>query len=253
MNIFCTLLHAPQSCAQLGLGRLYLDHLHLDLGRYCAFSLLGLLLLLPQWLGAEQPQSHPIIDKPVAGYERSERLSELSFEQLLQLKGDYLKEVQTLNAKIAGSHQNDEYLISKLIAYDRQRMDIIAVIPKLIADYEIAPPFSETLLRYAQTFDNLDRQYEGKLKTLDDYRSYDFRVGMAYLSLMSTLQTAPELYQNLHADMEDASTTLGAYLQRLDTAYGEVEQASDSIEELNLIRHLEREIERIEQELNSRY
>ncbi len=219
--------------------------------KLCLVSLLAL-LLMQQSIVAEQPQPHPIIDKPVPGYTRSERLSEMTLEQLLKLRDEYAAEMKTLNSIVTKTHKNDRYLIDKLLAYDRERLRIIEVIPVLIKDYDIQSPFSESLLRYAQTFENLDKQYKGKLKTLEDYRSYDFRLGMAYMSMMASLQEQADLYQSLHADMENEDTAIGAYIKQLNIAYAEVEKASDDIVELNTIRHLSREIERIEQELNSR-
>ena len=211
-----------------------------------------ILILIQPYVIAEQSQPHPIIDKPVAGYARSEQLSEMPLEQLLKLRDEYSAEVKDLNDIVIKTHKNDQHLMDKLIAYDRERLRIIEIIPILITDYNINPPFSESLLRYKKTFENLDSQYQGKLKTLDDYRSYDFRLGMAYLSMMASMQEQSDLYEHLHADMEDEKTTIGAYIQRLNLAYAEVEKASDDIGELNTIRHLTRELERIEQELKSR-
>lgn len=214
--------------------------------------LLSALFLMQQSIVAEQSEPHPIIDKPIPDYPRVEQLSEMTLEQLLELRDDYIAEMKTLNQAVTSTHQNDQYLIEKLIAYDRERLRIIEVIPILIKDYDIKPPFSESLLRYAKTFENLDRQYKGQLKTLEDYRSYDFRLGMAYLSMMASIQEHKDLYQHLHADMEDEQTTIGAYIKQLDVAYTEVEKASDGIDELNTIRHLTRELERVNQELSSR-
>ena len=214
--------------------------------------LLTLFLMQQGIVVAEQSQPHPIIDKPVPGYTRVEQLSEMPLEQLVKLRDDHLAEVKTLNNIVAKTHKNDQHLIDKLIAYDRERLRIIEVIPVLIKDYDIKPPLSESLLRYAKTFENLDKQYKGQLKTLDDYRSYDFRLGMAYLSMMTSIQEQTGLYQHLHADMEDENTAIGAYIKQLNVAYVEVEKASDDIGELNTIRHLNRELERIEQELKSR-
>ena len=70
--------------------------------------------------------------------------------------------------------------------------------------------------------------------------------------MMASMQEQADLYQHLHADMEDENTAIGAYIKQLNVAYAEVEKASDDIDELNAIRHLRRELERIEQELNSR-
>ncbi len=215
------------------------------------FSLLAL-FLMHQSIVAEQSEPHPIIDKPVPGYTRSEQLSEMTLEQLLKLRDEYAAEMKTLNNIVTNTHKNDQYLIDKLLAYDRERMRIIEVIPVLIEDYDIQSPYSESLLRYAETFAKLDKQYKGKLKTLEDYRSYDFRLGMAYMSMMASLQEQADLYQSLHADMEDEDTAIGAYVKQLNIAYAEVEKASDDIGEFNTIRHLSRELERIEQELRSR-
>ena len=214
--------------------------------------LLTLFLMQQGIVVAEQSQPHPIIDKPVPGYTRTEQLSEMPLEQLVKLRDDYLAEKKTLNKIVAKTHKNDQHLIDKLIAYDRERLRIIEVIPVLIEDYDIEPPLSESLLRYAKTFENLDKQYKGQLKTLDDYRSYDFRLGMAYLSMMTSIQEQTDLYQHMHADMEDENTAIGAYIKQLNVAYVEVEKASDDIGELNTIRHLNRELDRIEQELKSR-
>ena len=201
---------------------------------------------------AEQSQPHPIIDKQMPGYSRSEQLSEMPLKQLLGLRDEYTAKIEDLNDIVLETHKDDQYLMDKLIAYDRERLRIIEIIPILIEDYSIKPPFSESLLRYAQTFEKLDSKYQGQLKTLDDYRSYDFRAGMAYLSMMASMQEQPDLYENLYADMGDEQTTIGAYVKRLNLAYTEVERASEDIGEFNTIRHLEKELERIEQELKSR-
>ena len=225
---------------------------NLQSGRKLWLLSLLALFLMQQSIIAEQSEPHPIIDKPVPGYTRAEQLSEKTLEQLLKLRDEYAAEMKTLNNIVTKTHKNDQYLIDKLLAYDRERMRIIEVIPVLIKDYDIQSPYSESLLRYAKTFEKLDKQYKGKLKTLEDYRSYDFRSGMAYMAMMASLQEQADLYQSLHADMEDEDTAIGAYVKQLNIAYAEVEKASDDIGEFNTIRHLSRELERIEQELRSR-
>ena len=225
---------------------------NLQNGRQLGLLLLLVLFLMHQNIVAEQSEPHPIIDKPVPDHTRSEQLSEMTLEQLLKLRDEYVAEMKILNNMVTNTHKNDQYLIDKLLAYDRERMRIIEVIPVLIKDYNIQSPYSEALLRYAETFEKLDKQYKGKLKTLEDYRSYDFRLGMAYMSMMASLQEQADLYQSLHTDMEDEDTAIGAYVKQLNIAYAEVEKASDDIGEFNTIRHLSRELERIEQELNSR-
>ena len=225
-----------------------------NLQNSCKFQLFSLLalLLMQQSIVAEQSEPHPIIDKPVPGYERSEQLSEMTLEQLLKLRDEYATEMKTLNKIATNTHKNDQHLINKLLAYDRERMRIIEVIPVLIKDYDIQSPYRESLLRYAKTFEKLDKQYKGKLKTLEDYRSYDFRSGMAYMSMMASLQEQADLYQTLYADMEDENTAIGAYIKQLNIAHAEVVKASNDIGEFNTIRHLSRELKRIEQELKSR-
>ena len=224
-----------------------MKHLSLTL----AFVISSTLLVLNH-AGAEQSEPHPIVDKPVADYPRLERLSELNLEQLLKLKSDYLEQIKQLNKVIAKTQKNEQQLIGALKAYDKERLRIIEVIPHLIRDYKIKPPFSDTLKRYAQTFEKVHHQYRGQLNTLDDYRSYDFRLGMAYMGMMTALQQQPELYHRLFADMKDSDTAIGRYVKQLDVAYVQVERASDSIDEIHTIRHLERELGRIEQELLSR-
>lgn len=201
---------------------------------------------------AEQSEPHPIVEKQVAGYESLPHLSELDLEQLLNLKNDYLAQLEDLNDTIAKTQQSDQKLISELMAYDKERLRIIEVIPRLIKDYQIKPPFSESLQRYAQTFEKVHQQYHGKIQTLDDYRSYDFRLGMAYMGMMTAMQEQPKLYERLSADMQDEDTAIGQYVKQLDVAYHKVEEASDSIDDIHAVRHLERELERIEQELLSR-
>lgn len=209
-------------------------------------------LVILDHASAEQSEPHPIVEKPVADYPRLEHLSELNLEQLLKLKSDYLVQIKELNKTVAKTQQNEQQLMRALKAYDKERLRIIEVIPNLIRDYQIKPPFSNTLKRYAQTFEKVHRQYRGKLDTLDDYRSYDFRLGMTYMGMMTALQQQPKLYHRLSADMKDQDTAIGRYVKQLDVAYVEVERASDSIDEIHAIRHLENELKRIEQELLSR-
>ena len=222
---------------------------HLSLA--LAFVLSSTLAILNH-ASADQSEPHPIVDKPAADYPRLEQLSELNLEHLLKLKSDYLAQIKELNQTIAETQKNEQQLMDALKAYDKERLRIIEVIPHLIRDYKIKPPFSDTLRRYAQTFEKVHRQYRGQLDTLDDYRSYDFRLGMAYMGMMTALQQQPKLYHLLTTDMKDSDTAIGRYVKQLDVAYVQVERASDSIEEIHTIRHLESELQRIEQELLSR-
>ena len=48
--------------------------------------------------------------------------------------------------------------------------------------------------------------------------------------------------------MEDRNTAIGAYVEQFNSAYAAVEKARDDIDELNAIRYLDQELNRLRQE-----
>ena len=207
--------------------------------------------ILPPTADALQDSKHPIIDQGSEEYKAPLDLNALSLKQLLEYRKLYHQELQKLNKLI--TDKKNPKLTEVLIAYDTSRLKIVEMIPKLIEAYSLDGSIKKDLLTYSNTFSDIRSTWQQIDKvSLSDYRAYDFRLGISYQSMLYFLSQNDALYQKIQKDMQNKNTVIGAYINELNTAYTKVEAVNADKPEYFLIRQIEGELKRVQNEINQR-
>ena len=200
---------------------------------------------------ALQDSKHPIIDKSSEKYQAPLDLNDVSLEYLLEKQEYYHQELKELNRNL--SQEKSPQLVSAMHSYDLSRLGIVEVIPRLIKAYTLNGDIKKQLLTYAETFNRLRDDYQKMEKGVwENYRAYDFRLGIAYQSMLYLFAQNDDLYQRLRADMQDRNTVIGAYVHELELAHGKVEAINAKNPEYYLIHQIEKELKRIRNEIGQR-
>lgn len=213
------------------------------------FLFVLLFLMCPSFADKDVP--HPVIDREVGHFRLPPDISAFSDNQLLTIKEEYLAHLQRYQ-RLENNEEGREQLFEALRAYDHERAKIVKVIPKLIDVYEVGRESADKMRAYAERFAQIHDEYDGQVRELSDYKSYDFRLGITYVSFMKMLEESPDLYRQLMRDINDEKSVIGEYVKHLDEASDAVENVSERIEEIHIIRELEAALERVEEELLAR-
>lgn len=211
-------------------------------------------MLTPVTASAESDTPHPMTEKEIIEERAPLNLDELELEELLNYKKYYLEKIKSLRAEIDTINNESNRLLDALAAYDKQRIRITALMPQLIEHYAISTPLSTSLMAYAETIHNIYEDYKNHLTSLDTYKSYDFRIGIAYTSMMAQLAEYKSIYQQMQKDMDDDKTLLGQYQASLRDYYGRIEEIvkSKKMEEYYSLKQSEKELRRINEEIEER-
>ena len=211
------------------------------------FALCLILITLNAYSSNNEP--HPVIDSsysPKYTYDiENMNLEELKKNQIII--GDYLKN----NNKIKSTKSMDKKLLDALLKYDDERILITNVIDEIIIEYKVNAEIKKTLLSFKETFKITTKENRYLVKNLRDYKSYDFRLGAAYLAMMSALHET-ELYSNLVRDKKNVDTSIGRYSKNLKLAQKEVSAVKLEIEYFKEIREARVTLVKIEKEISSR-
>ena len=211
------------------------------------FALCLILITLNAYSSNNEP--HPVIDSsysPKYTYDiENMNLEELKKNQIII--GDYLKN----NNKIKSIKSMDKKLLDALLKYDDERILITNVIDEIIIEYKVNAEIKKTLLSFKETFKITTKENRYLVKNLRDYKSYDFRLGAAYLAMMSALHET-ELYSNLVRDKKNVDTSIGRYSKNLKLAQKEVSAVKLEIEYFKEIREARVTLAKIEKEISSR-
>lgn len=215
------------------------------------FALCLILITLNAYSSNNEP--HPVIDSsysPKYTYDiENMNLEELKKNQIII--GDYLKN----NNKIKSTKSMDKKLLDALLKYDDERILITNVIDEIIIEYKVNAEIKKTLLSFKETFKITTKENRYLVKNLRDYKSYDFRLGAAYLAMMSALHETEEskkLYSNLVRDKKNVDTSIGRYSKNLKLAQKEVNAVRLEIEYFKEIREARVTLVKIEKEISSR-
>lgn len=198
---------------------------------------------------------HPITEKELMEERAPLNLDVLELKELLDLKKRHLEEMKSLEAEIDKINEESGRLVAALAAYDEQRLKIAEIMPGLIEHYAIGEPLSSTLIRYTKTLLRIHDDYKNHLGNLGAYKSYDFRMGIAYASMMSQLENFKDVYRRMRADMEDEKTLIGGYQASLKQHYGRIEELikSEKMSEYYRLKQIEEELRRIDGEIRGRH
>lgn len=211
-------------------------------------ALMLLWISQPLFAGGEVKKS-PIFDRIEVIYKAPENLGELSLEELLAEKALHVRDLKAIKEASDEPDVAKQKLLETILEHDDRRLQIAEIIPQLIADYQIEGEFRDSLLNYSKTFNVEMRAARKHVKTLNDYKSYDFRFSAVYMSMMFAFRENPEFHKRLLKDLSNEDTAIGKYRKELDESYAQVGRDKQLIQNIYSIGELEQTITTIDQEI----
>ena len=202
---------------------------------------------------ADEP--HPIID--------SNYISKYSYD-LETMNIEELEETKlTLKNYLKDNYHKDTYsdntakkeLLVALLEYDDVRIQITDVIDEVINEYKVEEDVKNILLSFKSTFENIIKDNRHLVKNLRDYKAYDFRLGSAYLAMMSAFHETKEsrkFYSRLVQDKKDDKTSIGRYNKKLKLSQENINLVKKEIEKHSEISDVKKVLAKIEKEILSR-
>ena len=196
------------------------------------FILTLLLFTSISFSGNDEP--HPVIDSNYVS-KHLYNTKNLSITDLKKVK--LLLEAnlgKTGKFKFQKKKEMDKKLLKALLKYDDIRIRITDVIDELIKEYQVSDEIRNSLLSFKETFKEIIKENRPLVKDLRDYKAYDFRLGSAYLAMMTAFHSREDtkkFYFQLVKDKKNNSTSIGRY-------------SSDLVNEQEKIMKLKSEIER---------
>ena len=101
-----------------------------------------------------------------------------------------------------------EKLLKALLEYDDMRIQITNVIDEIIVEYNVNNEIREILLNFKETFKDIIKDNRPLVKNLRDYKAYDFRLGSAYLAMMSAFHETEDSRRFYSRLVKDKMMTL---------------------------------------------
>lgn len=212
-----------------------------------------LLLISFSTLRAEVEEKHPIIDDLYAK-KYVLNLKEMSTDDLKVEKLKLTDILKNINAKF-DKDKSEQEIFKTLMEYDEERIKIVFVLKDICKEYKVSKNIQDLLYRYSNTFEETIKNNRYLVKNLDDYKSYDFRIGANYLAMMTALQANEEtkiLYDRLLKDKDNPNTYFGKYNGSLRLAYSKVIKAKEQADSSSEAFEIKNILKQIESELNSR-
>ena len=212
-----------------------------------------LLLISFSTLRAEVEEKHPIIDDLYAK-KYVLNLKEMSTDDLKVEKLKLTDILKNINAKF-DKDKSEQEIFKTLMEYDEERIKIVFVLKDICKEYKVSKNIQDLLYIYSNTFEETIKNNRYLVKNLDDYKSYDFRIGANYLAMMTALQASEEtkiLYDRLLKDKDNPNTYFGKYNGSLRLAYSKVIKAKEQADSSSEAFEIKNILKQIESELNSR-
>lgn len=212
-----------------------------------------LVLISFSTLRAEVEEKHPIIDDLYAK-KYVLNLKEMSTDDLKVEKLKLTTILKNINANF-DKDKSEQEIFKTLMEYDEERIKIVFVLKDICKEYKVSKNIQDLLYRYSNTFEETIKNNRYLVKNLDDYKSYDFRIGANYLAMMTALQASEEtkiLYDRLLKDKDNPNTYFGKYNGSLRLAYSKVIKAKEQADSSSEAFEIKNILKQIESELNSR-
>ncbi len=212
-----------------------------------------LVLISFSTLRAEVEEKHPIIDDLYAK-KYVLNLKEMSTDDLKVEKLKLTTILKNINANF-DKDKSEQEIFKTLMEYDEERIKIVFVLKDICREYKVSKNIQDLLYRYSNTFEETIKNNRYLVKNLDDYKSYDFRIGANYLAMMTALQASEEtkiLYDRLLKDKDNPNTYFGKYNGSLRLAYSKVIKAKEQADSSSEAFEIKNILKQIESELKSR-
>ena len=212
-----------------------------------------LLLSINSYSATDEP--HPIIDSNyISKY--SYNLESMNIKDLQKTRISLKNYLDEDSIKEIDSKKNlEKKLLVALLEYDDVRIQITNVIDEIIQDYKVNIEIENTLLSFKDTFMNIIKDNRPLVKNLRDYKAYDFRLGSAYLAMMSAFHETEEskkFYSRLVKDKKNDTTSIGKYNKELKLAQVNINLVKKDMETLTEISDIKAVLSKIEKEISIR-
>ena len=212
-----------------------------------------LLLSINSYSATDEP--HPIIDSNyISKY--SYNLESMNIKDLQKTRISLKNYLDEDSIKEIDSKKNlEKKLLVALLEYDDVRIQITNVIDEIIQDYKVNIEIENTLLSFKDTFMNIIKDNRPLVKNLRDYKAYDFRLGSAYLAMMSAFHETEEskkFYSRLVKDKKNDTTSIGKYNKELKLAQVNINLVKKDMETLSEISDIKAALSKIEKEISIR-
>lgn len=212
-----------------------------------------LLLSINSYSATDEP--HPIIDSNyISKY--SYNLESMNIKDLQKTRISLKNYLDEDSIKEIDSKKNlEKKLLVALLEYDDVRIQITNVIDEIIQDYKVNIEIENTLLSFKDTFTNIIKDNRPLVKNLRDYKAYDFRLGSAYLAMMSAFHETEEskkFYSRLVKDKKNDTTSIGKYNKELKLAQVNINLVKKDMETLSEISDIKAVLSKIEKEISIR-
>ena len=217
-------------------------------------SLFALLLFSTNlYSAADEP--HPIIDSNyISKY--SYNIENMDLNELKNTQKALKNHLNKANIKKVDSKKNiEKKLLDALLKYDDVRIQITKVIDEIIVEYQVNNEIRNILISFKETFKNIIKDNRPLVKNLRDYKAYDFRLGSAYLAMMSAFHETEEskkFYSKLVKDKKNSTTSIGRYNADLKSAQININVVKKEMEKLSEISDIQTVLANIEKEISGR-
>ena len=216
-------------------------------------SLALLLLAANSYSSSDEP--HPIIDSNyISKY--SYNIKNMDLKELKNTRIILKNHLDSKNIKSMDTKKiMQEKLLIALLEYDDMRIQITRVIDEIIQEYNVNDEIKKILLDFKETFKSIIKDNRPLVKNLRDYKAYDFRLGSAYLAMMSAFHETEEskrFYSRLVEDKKNDSTSIGKYSKALQSAQININSIKKEIEKIAEISDIKNVLAKIEKEISVR-
>ena len=217
-------------------------------------SLFALLLFSTNlYSAADEP--HPIIDSNyISKY--SYNIENMDLNELKNTQKALKNHLNKTNIKKVDSKKNiEKKLLNALLKYDDVRIQITKVIDEIILEYQVNNEIRNILISFKETFKTIIKDNRPLVKNLRDYKAYDFRLGSAYLAMMSAFHETEEskkFYSKLVKDKKNSTTSIGRYNADLKSAQININVVKKEMEKLSEISDIQTVLANIEKEISGR-
>ncbi len=195
---------------------------------------------------------HPVIDSAIKTDEIEKNFTGIDLKELKSKRKLYLKQLSSLDKKYTNLDEAQASLLNALLRYDDQRAKILIVIPKIIREYQIKDPLKQELTNSLATFDRIIQEFRPHIRTLQDYKPYDFQIGFTYIAMMTNIRSYSSIYDKLQKDKKNDQSIIGSYTLSLTSSYKDVEAEKVALENTELFFKIKKNIEAINTEIKLR-
>jgi len=217
------------------------------------FFIITLLLSINSNSGTDEP--HPVIDSNyISKYSYNiENMDTKELEKTKLILKNYLDKSKV--NKVESKKSMEKKLLDALLEYDDVRIQITSVIDEIIDEYNVNKEIENTLLSFKSTFKNIIEDNRPLVKNLRDYKAYDFRLGSAYLAMMSAFhetEDSKKFYSRLVKDKKNDTTSIGKYNKELQLSQANINLVKQNMEAFAEISDIKIVITKIEKEISKR-